>query len=98
MRRFPIPNVHSEIITEERQANPTFYAWIQAVHEQVGGNTGKLPGLEISKNGKIGFFGADPVERQQKINSPMGGDVIDTESRESIKQIITILKNLGLTE
>lgn len=98
MLRFPIPNTHSEIVNKNGQPTQTFFSWIRSVHDRLGGNTGKFPGIETSANGKISFFGAEPVEKQPKIDAPAGGEVIDAESRESIKQIITILQKFGFME
>lgn len=43
-------------------------------------------------NGKVSFFGKTPVGIQSAITSPSGGATVDTQARNAIDSIITILQ------
>lgn len=51
----------------------------------------------FDREGKVGFFGAEPVKKQSAITSPSGGGTVDTQARTAIDSIRTVLTTLGLT-
>lgn len=53
--------------------------------------------VQFDREGKVGFFGVDPVGKQSAITAPSGGGTVDSQARTAIGTIITTLKNLGLT-
>lgn len=46
----------------------------------------------VHLNGKVSFFGKTPVGIQSAITSPSGGATVDTQARNAIDSIITILQ------
>lgn len=70
---------------------------LDAKNIQLGRTNGTMIGT--ANDQKLGFFGATPVLRQASITTPTGGGTagVDTPARTAINQIITDLKNLGLT-
>ena len=65
------------------------------VHFSFGKTYGTKIGTATTE--KIGFFNVTPIVQPSAITAPVGGGVVDAESRTAINSIRTVLSLLGLT-
>ena len=68
---------------------------LDARNIQVGRTTGTSIGTEATQ--KLSFYGVTPVVQQGAITVPSGGLTVDAEARSSISDLITRIKNFGIT-
>jgi len=59
-------------------------------------NFGTVNGGTI-KGKKLSVYGVTPVAQQAAITAPSGGATIDAEARTAISDLITRIKNFGIT-
>ena|ERR1700733_14286614 len=68
---------------------------LDARHIQVGRKNGTQ--LATSPDQKLAFFGATPIVQGGAIAAPTGGATKDNEARTAIANLITAIKNIGIT-
>jgi hypothetical protein len=93
-----IPSTREHLVDEKDRITPAWNNFFNNIWAQMNSNSSfTIPNYLRHTGSRVGFYNVEPVIRASAITEPVGGSSIDTEARVAINEIITALKNIGIT-